>query len=78
VKAAEFRRNEGGPEMKDVYIQSTSENTITSELPTILHGRLAKHYAGDSHTSKSKFLPWRLKTYVALTMKNRLSISNNI
>jgi len=62
VKAAEFRRNEGGPEMKDVYIKSTSENTITSELPTILRGRLAKHYAGNSHTSKSKFLPWRLKT----------------
>ena len=41
-----------------------------------LRARLARHNAGEvSHTRK--YLPWRLKTYVAFGDENRLSISKD-
>jgi predicted GIY-YIG superfamily endonuclease len=63
--APKFRRNEGGPEMKYVYIlQSTVAEHFYVGITDDLRTRLSKHNAGEvPHTSK--YRPWRVKTYVA-------------
>lgn len=64
--------------MKYVYILESDDSEhfyvgITDDVPA----RLAKHNAGEvSHTSK--YTPWRLKSYVALATRSRLSHSRNI
>jgi predicted GIY-YIG superfamily endonuclease len=53
--------------MKYVYIlQSIDSDHFYVGITDDLRARLAKHNAGDvPHTSK--YLPWRLKTYVAFS-----------
>jgi putative endonuclease len=57
--------------MKYVYIlQSAADEHFYVGITDDLRTRLAKHNAGEApHTSK--FLPWRVKTYVAFSDEKR-------
>jgi len=63
--------------MKNVYIpKSTLGEHYYVATTDDLRARLARHNAAEvSHTRK--YLPWRLKTYVAFSDENRLSISKD-
>jgi len=63
--------SDGGPAMKYVYIlKSIEADHFYIGVTDNLRARIAKHNAGEvPHTSK--YMPWRIKTYVAFSDADR-------
>jgi putative endonuclease len=60
--------------MKYVYIlqSMTDDDQFYTGITDDLRARLSKHNSG-SVTHTSKYMPWRIKTYIAFTDESRAS-----